>query len=92
MPYGGPERRSEPRRTYHNPIKFIVKGKEDKMLTGAVNNISMSGMGMYSFVPLSEGEEIIVKSTLPGKHIEYAVRWSAQLAEDFYEVGLKMIE
>jgi len=86
------ERRSEPRRTYHMPFKFTLKGREDDVLRGAVNNISTSGIGMYSFQPLSEGQEIMVKSLLPGKHTAYTVRWSRQLAEDFFEVGLKMIE
>ena len=92
VPFNDIERRSEPRRTYHLPIKFTLKGQEDEVFRGAVNNISMSGIGMFSFQPLSEGQEIIVKSSLPGKHIAYAVRWSKKLVEDFYEVGLKMIE
>lgn len=92
VPFDGIERRSEPRQTYHTPIKFILKGQGDEVLRGAVNNISMSGIGMFSFQPLSEGQQIIVKSILPGKHIAYLVRWSRQLVEDFYEVGLKTIE
>jgi hypothetical protein len=92
MSYDGVERRSEPRRTYHAPINFVLKGKEDRMLKGVVNNISISGMGMYSFSPLNKEQVIIMKSLLPGKHIEYAVKWCRQLVEDFYEVGLRMIE
>ena len=92
MPFDGIEKRSEPRRKYYMPIRFTLKGQEDEVFRGAVNNISMSGIGMFSFQPLSEGQEIVVKSILPGKHIAYAVRWSRQLEEDFYEAGLRMIE
>ncbi len=57
-----------------------------------MNNISISGMGIFSFDYLSEGQEIILRSTLPGSHIVYAVRWCSKLADDFYTVGLRMVE
>jgi hypothetical protein len=92
MPCIGIERRSEPRRTYHSPMNFSLKGQEDAILPGVVNDISMSGMGIYSFVPLSEGQVITVKNVLPGDHIRYVVRWSMQIVDDFYEAGLKMVQ
>jgi hypothetical protein len=94
MPFDGMEKRSEPRRSYHAPINFILKEKENenRMLKGVVSNISMSGLGMYSFSPLNVGQVIIVKSLLPGRHIEYGVRWCRELVADFYEVGLKMVD
>lgn len=88
----GIDRRAEPRRTYHAPIRFVLKGKEHRLLRGVVTNISLSGTGIYSFDHLSEGQEIVVKSTLPGSHVAYAVRWSNKLADDFYIVGLRMVE
>jgi hypothetical protein len=91
MPFDGIEKRSEPRRSYHAPINFILKEKENRMLKGVVSNISVSGLGMYSFSPLNVGQVIIVKSLLPGRHIEYGVRWCRELVADFYEVGLKMV-
>jgi hypothetical protein len=92
MTFDNTERRSEARRTYRAPINFILKGNEDRMLKGVVNNISMSGLGIYSFESLSEGQEIIVKSLLPGRHIVYTIRWCRELAEGFYEAGLRMVE
>lgn len=56
VPFDGIDERSEPRRTYHSPIKFTLKGKEDEVFGGAAKNISMWGIGMFSFQPLSEGQ------------------------------------
>lgn len=92
MPFEGIEKRSEPRRSYHAPINFILKEKGDRMLKGVVSNISMSGLGMYSFSQLNVGQVIIVQSLLPGRHIEYGVRWCRELVADFFEVGLRMTE
>jgi hypothetical protein len=86
------ERRSEHRRTYRAPINFILKGTEDRLLRGVVINISMSGLGIYLFEPLSTGQEIVLKSLLPGRHVVYTICWCKQIADGFYQAGMRMVE
>lgn len=80
------------RRTYYDSIQYAAKGDEERILKGTVCNISLSGMGMYASKPLMEGQEIVVRSYLPGSHLFYTVRWTENLMDDFYMVGLKMEE
>lgn len=81
--------RSEPRVTFFSPIQFVTREEPGRFLKGVVNNISQSGMGIYSFDSLSEGQEIVVASTLPNAHNEYTVRWSRKLMDDFFMAGLR---
>ncbi|MCL5022616.1 MAG: PilZ domain-containing protein [Nitrospirae bacterium] len=92
MVYSGGEKRSEPRRTYYASVQYALAGAEERILKGTVINISLSGMGMFCYNPLSEGQEIIVRNISPRSHFCYQVQWSQKLGEDFFLVGLKMKE
>jgi hypothetical protein len=81
------ERRSEPRRTYNEPIRFIVTGREDRILRGVVSNTSLSGMGIYSFDHVSVGEEIIVSYALLRRQATCVIRWNKKTGGRFLRRG-----
>lgn len=90
MPLDGTERRSEPRHPYFSSIEFsILPENAEETVIGTTINISNSGLGMYSYVPLSEGQEITIVSAFPSNHRTYTVRWVNKLLEDFFMVGLQ---
>lgn len=89
---GGSEKRREPRQQFFSPVEFILKSEPERILEGVRTNISKSGLGIFSYVPLNEGQEIIFKSSLPVRRSEYTVRWSEKLLEDFFTVGLRIME
>ena len=89
MSLGTFERRSEPREKYYSPIEFSLKSEPDRTIRGIGTNVSKSGLGIFSYAPLYEGQEIIVKGGLPNTRVEYAVRWSSELMENFFRAGLR---
>jgi hypothetical protein len=89
MVLGGIEERREPRTSRYWSIEFYVKSRPGQPMKGIGTNVSKSGLGIFSFVPLIEGQEIsIMKEVPPATHAEYTVRWSKKLVEDFFMVGL----
>ena len=92
--FDGIERRKEPRHLHYSSVKFKSPrdGNDDELLDGTVINISSSGLCIYSFVPLSEGQKITIMDDLPTKHRNFTVRWSNKWLEDFFVAGLEAIE
>jgi hypothetical protein len=90
MPLNGIERRSEPRHPYFSSIEFsILPENAEGTLIGTAINISNSGLSIYSYVPLNEGQEITIRSAFPSNYRTYTVRWVNKLLDDFFMVGLK---
>ena len=83
------ERRAEPHHRYFSPIEFALESNSGKVMVGTTINISDSGLGLYSYIPLSEGQEIRILSAFPGRDRTYSVRWVIKLLEDFFIVGLQ---
>jgi len=89
MVLGGIEERREPRTSRYWSIEFYEKSRPDHPIKGIGTNVSKSGLGIFSFIPLQEGQKIaIMKEIPPATHPEYTVRWSKKLVEDFFMVGL----
>lgn len=89
--FSGVGKRSEPRCLCYSPIEFTDAEKGDEPLKGTVVNVSNSGVGIHSFVPLREGQEITIVRGLTAKHETFAVRWANKLLEDFFMAGLTAI-
>lgn len=84
------DRRSEPRHTYFSSIEFALQTEHgEELLIGTSINISNSGLCIYSYVPLSVGQEITIKNAFPSRNRTYTVRWMNRLLDDFFMVGLK---
>ena len=86
---GGIEERREPRTSRYWAVEFYLKSRPDQPMKGIGTNVSKSGLGIFSFVPLTEGQEIaLLEEIPPATHQEYTVRWSKKLIENFFMVGL----
>ncbi len=92
MSFEGPERRLEPRISFYCPVEFVLKTEPDRILKGAVRDVSRSGLGLTSYTELRAGQEIIIKSIVPTPHREYTVRWLVKVREDLFSVGLRAKE
>ncbi len=92
MSFVGTEKRLEPRVPFYCPVEFILRNEPDRVLKGAVRDVSRSGLGLASYTELIVGEEIIIKTIVPTSHREYAVRWLVKVRDDLFSVGLRAIE
>jgi len=89
MSLNGIERRSETRHPYFHSVEFSSPSEQgEELLIGTTINISNSGLCLYSYVPLREGQEITIKGAFRAGHRTYTVRWVNKLLEDFFMVGL----
>lgn len=61
----------------------------DKALKGIIHDFSHSGLSMITNYPLSEGEEIIIKSILTDDSHSAIVRWTIRLGDNTIKVGLE---
>lgn len=91
-PFGGTERRCEARTPFYCPLEFVLKSAPDKILRGAVRDVTMLGLGITSYAELRQGQEIVIKSIVPTSYREYVVRWAIRVREDLFSVGLRAIE
>lgn len=60
-------------------------------MRGVSVNISESGMCMFAFDPLAEGETIEIKNTLPTPHTKATVMWVNAKYPTMCKVGLMFI-
>ena len=84
--------RRHPRHLYSDNIEFCLDySSAGTRLHGVSFNISESGIGLYTFTPIYEGQTIKVETTLPVPYQKATVMWVQKRAEDLYRVGLKFI-
>jgi hypothetical protein len=53
--------------------------------------MSDSGMCMYTYGRLEEGEDIEINNALPVPYQKATVRWTKKYSEDFYKIGLEFV-
>jgi c-di-GMP-binding flagellar brake protein YcgR len=93
MSFDGDESRRHPRKAHTDNIEFCVNSTNlGATLQGTLIDISESGMCLYTFKPISEGQNIIIKSALPVPYHRANVRWVKKYSDDLYKVGLMFIE
>lgn len=91
--YKGVEKRSHPRRTCSNFVEFrFSSSKRAKIHTGSAVNISDSGMCVYAFNRLKEGDTIEIVNEIPVPHRKATVRWVKECCEDFYKIIITFVE
>lgn len=61
---------------------------QNETLLAIGSNISASGVCIYTFRPLKEGQGVIFKSNLPVPHKRATVRWVKQYNRNIYKVGV----
>jgi len=86
------EPRKEERQEYPYEIEYVTDPLTTYEIFKAVAvNISNSGLCLYTSTPLTEGQEITIKSTIPAPSQIAVVRWIEKLNNFYYKVGLQFI-
>ena len=87
------EPRKEERQDYPYEIEYVTDPLTTYEIFKAVAvNISNSGLCLYTSTPLSEGQEITIKSTIPAPSQTAVVRWIEKLNDFYYKVGLQFVQ
>jgi hypothetical protein len=82
--------RNNSRCDFSQLIEYSLRSKpSDKVLKGMIQDFSHSGLCMITNYPLSEGEEIIIKSILTDDSRSAIVRWTIRLGDNTVKVGLE---
>jgi len=89
---GSIEKRGEPRRLVYYTTKFDLNPENTSHLRGVIINISNSGLCIFSPNSLTRGQEIVIKAPLPLLDERFIVRWSNELLDDFFMVGLMSVQ
>ncbi len=85
-------KRQKQRYSFHSTIDYIlIHGAAAEVHKGITVDISDSGLGLYLFDPLPEGQTIIIQSALPVAGRTATVCWIKKESEDFYKSGLKFV-
>ena len=83
------EKRKQQRYDFPGMIEYVANFEtSDEPLKAVTVNISKSGLCLYIFEFLNEGQEIIIKSTLPIPFQRVTARWVKEIDDSFYAVGL----
>ena len=86
------KRKSEKRRTerydFPSTIEYMLEESTREVFKGVTINISDSGLSIYAFSPLSEGQRIIITSILPVNQQSATIRWVKKEDESMYKIGL----
>ncbi len=86
------KQREYARRAFSDTIEYRVTDRfHDKIFLGAAVNISESGMCIYTFDRLAEGETIEINKRLPVACKKATVKWVKAYSGDFYKVGLRFV-
>jgi hypothetical protein len=61
------------------PVEFVLNDAADKTVKGVILNFSDFGLCIDSSIPLTIGQEIIIKESIPMRYQAFIVRWSNAL-------------
>jgi hypothetical protein len=90
--FDGVDTRRHPRQLYSDTIEFCLNpSRAGTKLHGITINISDSGIGLYVFAPVYEGQTVTIKTALPVPYQKATVIWVQKRAEELYRAGFKFI-
>jgi hypothetical protein len=81
-------RRMHIRYEVEKEINYVLHDHSPKSFKGIIVNISDSGMGLFVFNPLREGQEIIIKSDEKSLNKRGSVRWCLEMGDNIYKIGV----
>jgi hypothetical protein len=84
-------RRMHLRYEVEKEIEYCVHDYAAQIFKGILINISDSGIGMFVFAPLHEGQEITIKSDDKKLNRRASVSWNREVGDNIYKVGLEFI-
>jgi len=89
----GSKQRECPRTFSLNVIQFcVVNDSPGEIRLGTTINISNTGMCLYTFYNLNEGENIIIQNDVSLLFQKANVRWVKNYGKDLCKAGLNFIE
>lgn len=91
MPAERVERRREVRQPYPRVIEYSVEPASIENLKGVAVNISNSGVALYVFSHLDQGQEILIRSFLPVDYRKASVRWVREIDEGILQAGFMFV-
>lgn len=92
MPYSKTENRSVTRYAFASTIDYVLEPPTtSEVYKGVIVNISNTGMGVYVFDPLPEGQKINLMCALPVDRRTAAIRWIKKEDAGFYLTGFQFL-
>ena len=92
MATGDIERREHSRYDLPSQIEYaLVPDTTGKVYKGVAIEVSYSGMRLYIFSFLPQGQKLAIKSALPASSQTATVKWIEKIEEGFYKTGLMFI-
>ncbi len=89
MSFNNIERRRHLRYNFPSTIEYVLEPETTgEIFKGIIINISNCGLCLCISSPLSDGQEVTIKSILPIAYRTASVRWIKKLDDNFYKVGL----
>lgn len=75
-------------------IEYVTGPQSDDQAVhkGVTINLSSTGVGLYLFDLLPEGQQITIRTTLPIDSRTAAICWTRREDDNFYRSGLKFVE
>jgi len=92
LSHNGEKRRSL-RYDFPQRIEYILSPEtSENIYQGVTINISNTGVCLYIFNLIYEGQKIAIKSTLPVPHQTALVRWIKKVDADLYKAGVLFVD
>ena len=85
------ERRRDIRQPYPRVIEYSVTPASNENLKGVAVNISNSGLALYIFRHLMQGQEIHIRSFMPVDYRKASVRWVREIDEGILQAGFVFV-
>jgi c-di-GMP-binding flagellar brake protein YcgR len=85
------QRRIDMRYDFPSTIEYVMGSQADDEVVhkGITINLSSTGLGMYIFDLLPNGQQITIKTTLPVDSRTATICWTTKKDESLYRSGLK---
>jgi hypothetical protein len=89
-----PQKRIDMRYDFPATIEYVTGSQAggEVVHKGITINLSSTGLGMYLFDLLPNGQQIIIKTALPVDSRSATICWTRKKDENFYRSGLKFIK
>jgi len=87
-------KRNDTRYDFPATIEYVTGSHADDEVVhkGITINLSSTGLGMYMFNLLPNGQQITIKTALPVDSRTATICWTSKRDENFYRSGLKFIK
>jgi c-di-GMP-binding flagellar brake protein YcgR len=85
------ERRRDVRQPYPRVIEYSLTPSSNEKLKGVAVNLSSSGLALYVFRHLMQGQEIHIRSFMPVDYRKASVRWVRAVDEGILQAGFMFV-